>query len=205
MFRLGLFSARNGDSLKVAGSKRILTRSGDIAWWPGTQGRRCGSPQRHLKWEASGNQEHCSHSLVCGVPCSSSWPTCSPAHQSMLISPPGFPRELPLSAAGQFQLAGVPAHHHLAASLGVSLLPFPREEIRWRRCPFCDRPAGPLHFGQVLFPPSVNHGWENRVIWNFLNCTCARTRADTQSCNPWSSAELFLFIFKAESGQAPHS
>lgn len=66
-----------------------MIRGGDIEQWPGTQGRRHGSPQRHLKGETSGNQEDCSCSLVCGVPCRSSWPTCSPARHSVL--PPRLP------------------------------------------------------------------------------------------------------------------
>lgn len=66
-----------------------MIRGGDIEQWPGTQGRRRGSPQRHLKGETSGNQEDCSCSLVCGVPCRSSWPTCSPARHSVL--PPRLP------------------------------------------------------------------------------------------------------------------
>lgn len=77
-FRLGLLITRGRDS-KYPDLRVCVSGVQENEWWPGVQSGGMAAPQRHLRWEASGNQEKWLP-LPCswGSPALSSWPLCFP-------------------------------------------------------------------------------------------------------------------------------
>ena len=215
-FRLGLIIARNGDSLKVAGSKcvcvhmcvcvhvRVCAYWGwGKQWWPGESrygDKASKEPQLGSQWEPGMWLALPSR----GGPLLSSWPFCLPAYQLHSSISATWLLQCALgynfsSKVVQMPLPRfLPQHPSPAGRFHVVLPSHP-----WGEKPdgvassSCDQPAGTLHFGHGFFPPSVTCSWENKVIWNSLNHT--QTHTFLGKFGP--SVEPFLFPFKVERGQ----